>query len=129
LGSIADLYENNLFLSNVHEFLSLKPKITTPSRPKALAGPLREGIVFHSMKFRYPNTDSKILDAIDLHIRPAEHIALVGENGSGKTTLVKLICRLYDPTEGAITIDGIDLRELSLEALRGRISIVFQDYA
>lgn len=129
LGSIADLYENNLFLSNVHEFLSLKPKITTPSRPKALAGPLRKGIVFHSVKFRYPNTDCKILDAIDLHIRPTEHIALVGENGSGKTTLVKLICRLYDPTEGAITIDGIDLRELSLEALRSRISIVFQDYA
>jgi len=129
LGSIADLYENNLFLSNVHEFLSLKPKITTPTRPKAIAVPLREGIVFHGVKFQYPNSDGKILDAIDLRIRPGEHIALVGENGSGKTTLVKLLCRLYDPTEGAITIDGIDLRELSLEALRSKISIVFQDYA
>ncbi len=129
LGSIADLYENNLFLSNVHEFLSLKPKITTPSRPKAIAVPLREGIVFDGVKFQYPNSEGKILDAIDLHIRPGEHIALVGENGSGKTTLVKLLCRLYDPTEGAITVDGIDLRELSLEALRSKISIVFQDYA
>ena len=129
LGSIADLYENNLFLSNVHEFLSLKPKITAPSRPKAIAIPLREGIVFDNVKFQYPNSDDKILNAIDLRIRPGEHIALVGENGSGKTTLVKLICRLYDPTEGAITIDGIDLRELSLEALRSKISVVFQDYA
>jgi ATP-binding cassette subfamily B protein len=129
LGSIADLYENNLFLSNVHEFLSLKPKITSPSRPKAITVPLRQGIVFHGVKFQYPNSDSRILDAIDLRIRPGEHIALVGENGSGKTTLVKLLCRLYDPTEGAITVDGIDLRELSLEALRSKISIVFQDYA
>ncbi len=129
LGSIADLYENNLFLSNVHEFLYLKPKITTPNCPKAIPVSLREGIVFHNVKFQYPNSPAKILNAVDLHIRPGEHIAFVGENGSGKTTLVKLICRLYDPTGGSITVDGIDLRELSVEALRSKISIVFQDYA
>ena len=129
-GSIADLYENNLFLSNVHEFLSLKPRVTEPARPKSAARPLREGIIFRGMKFRYPGSDrGEVLDGIDLHIRPGEHVALVGENGSGKTTLVKLLARLYDPTEGAITFDGIDLRELSLGELRRKISIIFQDYA
>jgi ATP-binding cassette subfamily B protein len=81
------------------------------------------------VRFQYPNSEIEILDGIDLVIRPGEHIALVGENGCGKTTLVKLLCRLYDPTEGAITLDRIDLRELSLDALRRKISIVFQDYA
>jgi len=70
-----------------------------------------------------------VLDGINLQIRRGQHIALVGENGSGKTTLVKLLLRLYDPTDGMITLDGIDLRELSLQALRRRISVVFQDYA
>ncbi|MGH7828693.1 MAG: ABC transporter ATP-binding protein, partial [Candidatus Binatia bacterium] len=129
LGSIADLYENNLFLSNVHQFLALKPKVTEPARPKSIPGPLREGIVFRGVSFQYPGSDRAVLDDINLRIRPGEHIALVGENGSGKTTLVKLLSRLYDPTEGAITFDGIDLRELSLAELRRRISIVFQDYA
>jgi ATP-binding cassette subfamily B protein len=69
------------------------------------------------------------LDGINLDIRPGEHIALVGENGCGKTTLVKLLCRLYDPTEGAITLDRSDLRELPLDALRRKIGVVFQDYA
>jgi ATP-binding cassette subfamily B protein len=129
LGSIANLYENNLFLSNVHEFLSLEPKVTDPAQPKSIPRRLRDGIVFDSVKFRYPNSDRTVLKRIDLRIRAGEHIALVGENGSGKTTLIKLIARLYDPTEGAITLDGIDLRELSLGALRKKISIVFQDYA
>jgi ATP-binding cassette subfamily B protein len=129
LSSVGDFYENNLYLSNLHEFLALEPKITAPSRPKAIPARLREGIAFHGVKFQYPNSEVKILDSINLVIRPGEHIALVGENGCGKTTLVKLLCRLYDPTEGAITLDRIDVRELSLGALRRKISIVFQDYA
>jgi ATP-binding cassette subfamily B protein len=130
LSSIAELYENNLFLSNVHEFLSLEPKVSEPAQPKSIPRRLRDGIVFNRVKFRYPNSDNTtVLKRIDLRIRAGEHIALVGENGSGKTTLIKLIARLYDPTEGAITLDGIDLRELSLGALRKKISIVFQDYA
>jgi ATP-binding cassette subfamily B protein len=70
-----------------------------------------------------------VLDDISLTIRPGEHVALVGENGAGKTTLIKLLCRLYDPTEGVITLDSVDLRQLDIEALRREISIVFQDYA
>ncbi len=129
LGSIADLYENNLFLSNVLEFLALKPKITNSARPKAVARPLQSGIVFHNVSFHYPGSERPVLDHISLRIRPGEHIALVGENGSGKTTFVKLFSRLYDPTTGTITFDGTDIRELSLQDLRLRISVVFQDYA
>ena len=80
------------------------------------------------MKFHYPKSERTVLDGINLRIRPGEHIALVGENGCGKTTLVKLLSRLYDPTEGSITLDGIDLREISLGSLRRQISIVFQDH-
>jgi ATP-binding cassette subfamily B protein len=127
-SSVAILYENNLFLSNVLEFLALKPKVVDPPRPKLLSSNC-EGIVFHDVKFRYPNSQRTVLDGVNLRVRRGEHIALVGENGSGKTTLVKLLLRLYDPTEGAITLDGIDLRELSVNSLRRNISVVFQDYA
>jgi ATP-binding cassette subfamily B protein len=81
------------------------------------------------LQFRYPNSDRTVLDNINLHIRPGEHIALVGENGCGKTTLVKLLSRLYDPTGGTITVDGVDLRNLSLQAFRRKIGVVFQDFA
>jgi ATP-binding cassette, subfamily B, bacterial len=128
-GGIAALYENNLFLSNVLEFLALKPKVIDPPRPKKAAENNREGIIFHDVKFQYPNSERTVLDGISFQIRRGEHIALVGENGSGKTTLVKLLLRLYDPTDGAITLDGVDLRELSLQSLRRNISVVFQDYS
>jgi ATP-binding cassette subfamily B protein len=128
-GSIAGLYENNLFLSNVQEFLSLKPKIVEPICPKPLPHPAQKGIALHNVSFQYPNSDKKVLEDINLTIRPGEHIALVGENGAGKTTLIKLLCRLYDPTGGIITFDEIDLRDLRLRDLRQQISVVFQDYA
>ncbi len=129
MASIAELYENNLFLSNVHEFLALKPKLTEPSSPRIQPEHLRDAIVFQNVKFRYPDSERIVLDDINLRIRAGEHIALVGENGSGKTTLVKLLSRLYDPTNGAITFDGSDLRDISLAVLRKKISVVFQDYA
>jgi ATP-binding cassette subfamily B protein len=128
-GSIATLYENNLFLSNVLEFLALKPKVIDSPRPKKAAGNNREGIVFHDVRFGYPNSERTVLDGISFRIPRGQHIALVGENGSGKTTLVKLLLRLYDPTDGVITLDGVDLRDLSLQSLRRNISVVFQDYS
>jgi len=126
--SIADLYENHLFLTNVHEFLALQPRIrdTRPAPP--VPRPLRRGIEFREVVFRYPHSDRTVLDSVSLHIRPGEQIALVGENGCGKTTLVKLLARLYDPTSGAITLDGRDLREFSVTDLRRAITVVFQDY-
>ena len=129
LSSIVGLYENNLFLSNVQEFLTLKPKIVEPLHPMLLRGSPQQGIVFHNVGFQYPSSDKKVLENINLTIRPGEHIALVGENGAGKTTLIKLLCRLHDATEGVITFNGVDLRELGLKDLRRQISIVFQDYA
>lgn len=129
LGGLAGLYEDNLFLSNLYEFLDLKPRVLQPSRPLAVARPMQKGIVFDHVSFAYPGSPRTALDDINLTIRPGEVVALVGENGSGKTTLVKLLCRLYDPNKGGILLDGVDLRALDLTELRSQISVIFQDYA
>jgi ATP-binding cassette subfamily B protein len=128
-NSVADLYEDNLFLGNLYRFLDLKPKLEEPSNPKVIRKPFRSGIVFDHVGFQYPGDDHRILEDIVLTIQPGEHVALVGENGAGKTTLAKLLCRLYDPTTGAITLDGVDLRHYATQDLRRSISVVFQDYS
>ncbi|GAB4424666.1 MAG: ABC transporter ATP-binding protein [Anaerolineae bacterium] len=128
LQSLAGLYEDNLFIADLEEFLSLEPRVTSPARPRPFPRPLREGIAFEGVSFAYPGGARQALTDITLTIRPGERIALVGENGSGKTTLIKLLCRLYDPTEGRITLDGVDLRELDVHDLRRAISVIMQDY-
>ncbi len=128
LVGISGLYEDNLFLANLYEFLDLKPAIVEPSQPSPIPQPMRQGIVFDRVNFSYVNSDRQALKDISLTLAPGETIALVGENGSGKTTLIKLLCRLYDPTAGKITIDGIDLKAVSKEDLRRQISVIFQDY-
>lgn len=128
LGSLSALYEDNLFLSNLYEFLELQPKIAAPLHPKPLPRPMRSGIVFDRVSFQYSNTPRWALKDASLTIRPGEVIALVGENGSGKTTLIKLLCRLYEPTQGKITLDGVALEQYDLVDLRRQISVVFQDY-
>ena len=90
---------------------------------------MQRGIVLDHVSFQYPGGTRKVLEDVSLTIRPGEVVALVGENGSGKTTLVKLLCRLYDPTSGTITMDGVDLRRFDTKALRDEIAIIFQDYA
>ncbi len=129
LSGLAGLYEDNLFLSNLHEFFDLKPKVVEAPHPRPIPQPMQTGIVFDHVSFQYPTGTRKVLEDINLTIRPGEVVALVGENGSGKTTLIKLLCRLYDPTSGTITLDGIDLRQFETTALRREISIIFQDYA
>jgi ATP-binding cassette subfamily B protein len=129
LGGIANLYEDNLFLSNLFEFLDLKPKVEEPLHPQPVPKPMQKGVVFDHVSFHYPTGNRKVLKDISLPIEPGEVIALVGENGSGKTTLIKLLCRLYDPISGSITVDGIDLRQFETKALRHEISVIFQDYA
>jgi len=128
LSGLAGLYENNLFLSNLYEFLALESKVIEPPHPKPVPRPMKTGIVFENVNFQYPSGERKVLDGITFTIRPREIVALVGENGAGKTTVVKLLCRLYDPTDGKITIDGVDLREFTTAALRREISVIFQDY-
>jgi ATP-binding cassette, subfamily B, bacterial len=129
LGGVAGLYEDNLFLTYYHDFMQLEPRVVDPSRPRPLPRPMRDGISFEGVDFQYPDTERTALADVDLRIAPGEVTALVGPNGSGKTTLVKLLCRLYDPQEGRVTYDGIDLRELSSVELRRAISVIFQDFA
>ena len=128
LSGLSDLYEDHLFLANLYEFLNLQPKIINPSHPLPVPQPMKTGITFHDVSFQYPDTQRQALHNINLTIRPGETIALVGENGSGKTTLVKLLCRLYEPTEGKITIDNLNLRDFKVSQLRRYISVIFQDY-
>jgi ATP-binding cassette subfamily B protein len=129
LSSLAGLYEDNLFLSSLFELLDMKRKVAGPANPKPIPRPMKTGIRFADVGFQYPSGTAKVLEDIDLAIRPGQVVALVGENGSGKTTLIKLLCRLYDPTNGTITIDGIDLREFDVSKLRRESSVIFQDYA
>jgi ATP-binding cassette subfamily B protein len=129
LSSLAGLYEDNLFLSNLYEFLDLKRTVIEPIEPVSVPRPMRQGFVLDRVSFQYPGGTRKALEDISLTIHPGEVVALVGENGSGKTTLIKLLCRLYDPTSGSISIDGINLRRFETKALRQEIAIIFQDYA
>ena len=129
LLGFAGLYEDNLFLSNLYEFLDLKRKVAEPEHPKPVPRPMQAGIVFDHVRFHYPTGTRPVLEDVSLQIRPGEVVALVGENGSGKTSLIKLLCRLYDPTEGRITLDGVDLQDFETTALRREISVIFQDYS
>lgn len=129
LGSLASLAEDNLFLSNLFEFLDLKRTVAEPESPRPVPRPMQRGLVLDHVSFRYPGGARTVLEDVSLVLRPGETIALVGANGSGKTTLVKLLCRLYDPTGGAITLDGVDLRQFDTKALRREIAVLFQDYA
>jgi ATP-binding cassette, subfamily B, bacterial len=124
-SSIAD---QSLFLTDLVEFFKVQP--TVRSKPDAVPAPrpIREGFTFENVSFSYPGSPRRILDHLNLQIRPGERIALIGENGQGKTTIVKLITRLYDPTEGRILLDGTDLREYSIEDLNREIGVIFQDF-
>ena len=129
LSSLSGLYEDNLFLANLYEFLDLKPRIINPATPKAIPPKMNRGIEFKNVNFSYADSARQALKNINLTIKPGETIALVGENGSGKTTLIKLLCRLYDPTSGSISIDGTNIQQFSIADLRRQVSVIFQDYA
>ncbi len=126
--SISQLYENALFMSNLFAFLSLEPQMVQSTKPKAVPTKIQQGIQFRNVSFKYPGIDAYALRNVNLCIHPGEKLALVGANGAGKTTLVKLLTRLYDPTEGQILLDGVDLREYDLNELRQRIGVIFQDF-
>jgi ATP-binding cassette subfamily B protein len=128
LYAVSSIYENNLFMSNFFEYLAMVPQLAVAAQPKPLPATLRRGIEFRNVGFRYPDNDAWALRGVNLLIRPGEKIALVGHNGAGKTTLIKLLSRLYDPTEGAVLIDGIDVREVDPLALRQKIGVIFQDF-
>lgn len=127
LAAVGGLYEDNLYLSNLYEYLE---QPVGSSRGALDAGPRPgDGIRFEAVEFIYPGATTAALSAIDLHVKPGESLALVGQNGSGKTTLIKLLTRLYKPTQGRILLDGLDLQEWDETALRQRIGVIFQDFA
>jgi len=120
--------DQSLFLTDLVDFLAVQPSIQ--SKPGALPAPraIRDGFEFRNVSFQYPGSARMILNSLNLRIAPGEHLALVGENGQGKTTLVKLMARLYDPTGGAILLDGVDLRDYRMEHLQNQIGVIFQDF-
>jgi ATP-binding cassette subfamily B protein len=130
LSAIGGMYEDNLYLSTLYEYLETPIPEPAARRGSALLGPVpADGIRFENVSFTYPGAEQPALHGVDLHIRPGQSLALVGENGSGKTTLIKLLTRLYRPDSGRILLDGMDLEQWDEGALRQRIGGIFQDCA
>jgi ATP-binding cassette subfamily B protein len=127
-STASGIADQALFLTDLIAFFDMQP--TVDSNPNGLPTPerIQRGFEFRNVSFAYPGTDRTVLKNFNLTLSPRERIALIGENGQGKTTVVKLITRLYDPTEGQILLDGIDLREYSLEDLHRHIGVIFQDF-
>jgi len=128
LGSILSLHEDTSFLDLLYRFLDLQPRIQPPANPRPLPLPWQRGLVLENVGFGYPLSERYALRDVSFSIAPGEVVALVGENGSGKTTLVKLLCRLYDPDSGRITLDGVDARDFDPAGWRRGLTAVFQDY-
>jgi ATP-binding cassette subfamily B protein len=126
--SVSSLYESNLFLTTLGEFLGIQSRLPKSAHPTRFPQPITQGITFDRVSFQYPHEERVAIRDFTFTIRPGEHVAFVGANGSGKTTLVKLLCRLYDPTGGRITIDGADLRDYPIADVRGAVSGIFQDF-
>ena len=124
-SSIAD---SALYLRDLFDFLEMKPNISTSDNSLPFPGKIIKGFTFEDVGFRYPQSKQWVLRNISFTLLPGEKVALVGENGAGKTTLVKLLTRLYDPTEGRILLEGKDLRDYDLEGLRDAVGVIFQDY-
>ena len=117
-----------LYLRDLFEYFEIQPKMTSPLHPRAFPQPIREGFTFEDVGFKYLNAENWAIRHLNFTLHAGEKLALVGENGAGKTTLVKLLSRLYDPVEGRILLDGIDLREYDLTTLRTQVGVIFQDF-
>ncbi len=128
VSGLAGVSEQALFIKDLFDFFQTNPTIA--SKPEAIPAPrpIRSGFEFRNVSFAYPGSDHRVLTDVSFRFYPQERIALVGENGAGKTTLVKLLARLYDPTDGSILLDGVDLRDYNVDELRHEIGVIFQDY-
>jgi ATP-binding cassette subfamily B protein len=128
LSRFTSVSQGAIYLNDFIEFFAIRPKITVAVKPLPFPNPIKEGFTFENVGFQYHNAQLWANRHLNFTLHPGEKLALVGENGAGKTTLVKLLARLYDPTEGRILLDGIDLREYDIEELRLNMGIIFQDY-
>ena len=129
LYNINSLYESALFMSNLFSYLELTSHVQQSKNPQPMPEKITQGIEFRNVSFKYPNREGAYaIKDISLCIHPGEKLALVGANGAGKTTFIKLLTRLYDPSEGQILLDGVDLREYDLDGLRDKIGVIFQDF-
>ena len=127
-STVSGIADQALFLTDLIAFFEMKPTVESKVNGLAAPRPIRQGFEFRNVSFAYPGTTRRVLSDFTFTLRPGERVALIGENGQGKTTVVKLITRLYDPTEGQILLDGKDLREYTLEELHREIGVIFQDF-
>jgi ATP-binding cassette subfamily B protein len=128
LLALSNIYEQSLYLGDLFTFFDVRPRIVSKAGGRPVPVPIRNGFAFEDVGFRYPGSEHWAVRHLSFTLGPGERIALVGENGAGKTTLVKLLARLYDPDEGRIFLDGVDLRDYDLESLRRNIGVIFQDF-
>lgn len=126
LSHLSQIYQNSLFIQNLFEFMALEPKLTDPVHPVSLPKTLKQGIQFEQVTFTYPGTSQPVLDHFNLSLPAGKITAIVGDNGAGKSTLVKLLGRFYDPEAGRITVDGLDLRDISQADWRQHMTVLFQ---
>jgi ATP-binding cassette subfamily B protein len=127
LESAGRIYRSTLFLENLFQFLAQTPLLVVPSHPASLPAPLREGIRFEQITFRYPGSEYDALSDFSLTLPAGKATAIVGHNGAGKSTLIKLLCRFYDPQSGRILLDGIDMKLFDPKELRRSITVLFQE--
>lgn len=127
-STASGIADQALFLTDLIEFFKMEPTVLSKADGLSAPLPIRQGFEFRNVSFTYPGTSRTVLRNFSFTLRPGERVALIGENGQGKTTIVKLITRLYDPTEGEILLDGRDLRDYKLEELHSQIGVIFQDF-
>jgi ATP-binding cassette subfamily B protein len=127
-STVSGIADQALFLTDLLAFFGMQPTIQSKADALPAPRPIVHGFEFRNVSFRYPGSSRLVLNGLNFHLHPGERVALIGENGEGKTTIVKLITRLYDPTEGQVLLDGVDLKEYRLEDLYREIGVIFQDF-
>lgn len=127
VASLGSLYENNLFLSYLYDFLSLPKRVRSPENPIPVPSPIREGFSLRNVRFAYQSRPNVVLNRLSIDVPKGKLIGVTGENGAGKSTLIRLLCRLHDPVEGQVLLDGKDLRSFDLDELRRNVGVLFQE--
>jgi len=129
IGQISRFFEDHLYIGQLFDFLEVKPSISSPENPVPSDPSDTDELRVSNVSFSYPGADKIVLKNIDMRLEPGKVVAIVGANGCGKTTLIKLLCRLYDPTDGNIRVGDVNAREYDLDDYRRQFSVIFQDFS